>query len=138
MEELRPASDITGYHAHICYDPALTKGDAARLREGIAVEFPDAVIGRWHDVPVGPHSVAMFQVAFEIADFPRIVPWLMLNHRACSVLIHPHTGNGKLDHLLHALWLGPPFAIYPARLSGDLPEIPGWEPFTAELPVEAV
>jgi DOPA 4,5-dioxygenase len=134
MEELRPVSDITGYHAHIHYVPASTRGDAERLREGIAIEFPTAVIGRWHDVPVGPHSEPMFQVAFEVGDFARMVPWLALNHRSCSVLIHPHTGNGKLDHLLHALWLGPQFAIYPARLSGELPEIKGWQPFTAELP----
>jgi len=134
MSDLRPASDIRAYHAHIYYDPVRTRGDAARLREGISALFPDAIVGRWHDELVGPHTVSMYQVAFTIADFPKIVPWLMLNHGGLSILIHPETGNGKMDHLLHPLWLGERLPVYPARLSGDLPEIEGWVPLTAELP----
>jgi aromatic ring-cleaving dioxygenase len=99
-------SVIVDYHAHVYYDPATTRDDAARLREGIAGSFPKAVLGRWHDSPVGPHPVAMYQVAFPIADFARLVPWLMLNRGGLAVLVHPNTDDEYADHAHHALWLG--------------------------------
>jgi len=97
---------VTGWHAHIYYDPAATKPEAARLREGIAAAFPAAILGRWHDAKVGPHPQAMFQVAFAPELFPRLVPWLALNRAGLTVLVHPETGRQKADHLAHALWLG--------------------------------
>lgn len=97
--------EIKGYHAHVYYGPA-TKPAAAQLRDGIGAAFPDAVLGRWHDEAVGPHTVSMYQVAFDVADFPRLVPWLMLNHAGLDVLIHPQTGDSYEDHTEHALWLG--------------------------------
>jgi len=100
-----PAS-ITGYHAHIYYDPATTKDTAAHLREGIAAAFPSATIGRWHDEQVGPHTVSMYQIAFATEDFKRLVPWLMLNRSGLDVLVHPLAGNSYDDHTVYAMWLG--------------------------------
>ena len=97
---------IHSWHAHIYYDPATTKDVAARLRDGIAEAFPEAVLGRWHDVKVGPHPTAMYQVAFPPALWPRLVPWLALNRAGLTVLVHPETGRQKADHLHHALWMG--------------------------------
>jgi DOPA 4,5-dioxygenase len=97
---------ITGYHAHVYYDPTTTKGRAARLREGIAVAFPAAVIGNWHDEAVGPHLVSMYQVVFSVEEFARIVPWLMLNRDGLDVLVHPLAGNAYDDHTSLAMWLG--------------------------------
>ncbi len=97
---------ITGWHAHIYSDPASTKVVAAALREGIAAHFPAAVLGRWHDVPVGPHAQAMYQVAFPVASFPTLVPWIALHRAGLTVLVHPETGRQKADHLHHALWMG--------------------------------
>ena len=104
-EGLIDPRDIKGFHAHIYYGSG-TKPAAERLREGIGAAFPAAVLGRWHDEAVGPHTVSMYQVAFEAADFPRLVPWLMLNHASLDVLIHPQTGDSYEDHTEHALWLG--------------------------------
>jgi aromatic ring-cleaving dioxygenase len=98
---------ITGYHAHIYYDPATTRATAARLREEIGRLFGGRV-GNWHDEPVGPHPIAMYQVAFPVSEFPRLVPWLMLNRSGLDVLVHPETGDAYDDHTLHALWLGTP------------------------------
>jgi DOPA 4,5-dioxygenase len=95
---------ITGYHAHVYYDAA-TRAEAERLREAIGASFA-AELGRWHDRPVGPHPTSMYQVAFPVAEFPRIVPFLMLNRGGLSVLVHPRTGNDYADHSSHALWLG--------------------------------
>jgi DOPA 4,5-dioxygenase len=104
---------ITGYHAHVYYDPATSRERAAALRERIAKSFPDARLGRWHDQPVGPHPQAMFQIAFEPDRLPAILPWLMLNRSDLTILLHPETGDDYADHSRHAVWLG---AVLPLRL----------------------
>ena len=99
-------TEITGYHAHIYYNPATTRSAAARLREGLGAAFPAATLGSWHDEAVGPHTVAMYQVAFVVEDFARLVPWLMLNRGGLDVLVHPLAGNAYDDHTVYAMWLG--------------------------------
>jgi DOPA 4,5-dioxygenase len=112
-----PPDAITGWHAHVYYDAA-TREAAARLREGIAQAFPGAVLGRWHDKPVGPHPQAMYQVAFPPALFATLVPFLALNREGLAVLVHAETGRARSDHAEHALWMG---AVLPLDLS-VLPE----------------
>jgi DOPA 4,5-dioxygenase len=104
--EVADPNDITHYHAHIYYDPATTRERAARVRERLAASFPDAVIGRWHDKPVGPHLRAMYQVAFPSSLLATFLPWLMLNRDGLDVLLHPESGNAFRDHTEHAAWLG--------------------------------
>lgn len=112
------SSPISSYHAHIYYDPATTRPVAECLREAIAERF-SVRLGRWHDVPVGPHAQAMFQVAFLPDVFPAFIPWLMLKRAGLTVLLHPNTGRPYDDHLVHAFWMG---AILP--LKGEvLPEV---------------
>ena len=108
---LRDPASIDHYHAHIYYDPA-SKPRAALLRERLAAAFPTAVIGSWHDQPVGPHSEAMYQVAFATDLLASFLPWLMLNRDGLTILLHPGTGNGYADHTAHAVWLG---AVLPVR-----------------------
>lgn len=98
------AAKITGYHAHIYYDDA-TRAAAAWLREQIERNFT-VRMGRWREEPVGPHPLSMYQVAFETAEFARVVPWLMINRRGLSILVHPETGDNYADHAINALWLG--------------------------------
>jgi DOPA 4,5-dioxygenase len=100
---------IEGYHAHIYYD-AGTRTAAERLREAIGAGFT-VQLGRWHDSPIGPHPISMYQVAFPVAEFPRLVPWLMLNRAGLTVLVHPLTGDDYEDHATHPLWLGPPLPL---------------------------
>ncbi|HEY7247262.1 MAG TPA: DOPA 4,5-dioxygenase family protein [Xanthobacteraceae bacterium] len=104
---------ISGYHAHVYYDPACTRDRAGLLRERVAAIFPDARLGRWHDQPVGPHPQAMYQIAFPADRLAAILPWLMLNRSGLTLLVHPDTGNAYADHARHALWLG---AVLPLRL----------------------
>ena len=94
---------IHSYHAHVYYDPALTRGAAELLRQRIAERFV-VQLGRWHDVPV-------------------CGPWLMLNRNGLDVLLHPNTLAPLDDHLVHALWLGEKLAlkeaVLPVRIDAD-------------------
>ena len=112
-ENFADPGQIRSYHAHIYYDPE-TRKVAERLREAIGGGFVGE-LGRWHDEPVGPHPSSMYQVAFPVAEFPKLVPWLMLNRGGLNVLVHPQTGDAYEDHAVHALWLGTPLKL---RLEG--------------------
>lgn len=109
------AASIRDYHAHVYYDPATTRANAEALRAQIDTRF-DVRLGRWHDAPVGPHTCAMYQVAFATGQFAGLLPFLMLNRRGLSVLVHPNTGAPRDDHLVHALWLGRPLVLKPEVL----------------------
>jgi len=95
---------ITEYHAHIYYD-AVSRERAEQLREAIQRSFT-VRMGRWHNVPVGPHPSAMYQVAFAPDQFPTLVPFIMLNRMGLTVLLHPESGRPRDDHTLHAVWMG--------------------------------
>jgi len=102
--ELADRATIGGYHVHVYYDPT-SRPVAERLREEISHRFT-VELGRWHDAPVGPHPISMYQVAFAPEEFGRIVPWLILHRGGLDVLIHPQTGDAYADHTEHAGWLG--------------------------------
>lgn len=95
---------IYDYHAHIYYD-AISRDRAAQLRAWVEQKFT-VRMGRWHDVPVGPHPTAMYQVAFAPDQFPTLVPFLMMNRMGLTVLLHPESGRPRDDHTLNATWMG--------------------------------
>ncbi len=105
-------SRITAYHAHIYYDPA-TRPAAEALRAAIGAAFPAARLGRWHDVPIGPHPQAMYQIAFSPDLLPALLPFLLLHRNGLAVLLHAETGDDLADHTRHAAWMG---AMLPLRL----------------------
>ena len=109
---------ITDYHAHVYYDPedAESRARAALLREWVAARFA-VRMGRWHDRPVGPHPTAMYQIAFAAELFASLAPFLMLNRKSLTVLIHPETGRPLDDHTSHAAWLGQPLSLKTEVLS---------------------
>lgn len=104
---------ISAWHAHIYYEPTSSRAAAEAVRAGIAQAFPAARLGRWHDVPVGPHPQAMFQVLFAPDLLAPLLSWLALNRNGLTVLVHPETGDDLADHRDHAVWLG---AVLPLNL----------------------
>jgi aromatic ring-cleaving dioxygenase len=111
-DTIRDPARVTHYHAHIYYDAA-SRERAARLRAQAAAQFADALVGRWHDAPVGPHPQSMYQIAFPRELITAFLPWLMLNRDGLTVLLHPETGDDLADHTANAAWLG---AMLPLRL----------------------
>ncbi len=105
-----PVDQVNEYHAHVYFEPH-TRPVAEQLREQLGERF-EVRLGRWKEGPVGPHTRAMYQVAFEPEHFDRVVRWLMLNRQGLDVLVHAETGLGHAgDHTTRALWLGNPLPI---------------------------
>lgn len=114
-DDLQHPGTIHCYHAHVYYDPLSTRDAAAILRAQVIEHF-DVLAGGWHDVPVGPHSRAMYQLVFAPETFATLVPWLMLNRRGLDILVHPETGWPRKDHLVHGFFLGQALPIKGERL----------------------
>ena len=97
-------SQIVNFHAHIYFDTT-SRDAAANVREGLG-RFFEVQLGRWHDLPIGPHPKAMYQVSFLPEQFGQVIPWLMLNRQGLDILVHPSTGDDAPDHTVRSLWLG--------------------------------
>lgn len=110
MAAPQDTATIHGYHVHVYYRNDAERAEAAVLRSQIMARF-DVIPGRWRDQPVGPHPLPMYQMAFSADEFGTLTPWLMLNRRGLTVLVHPETGDEVSDHAIHPLWLGEVLAM---------------------------
>jgi aromatic ring-cleaving dioxygenase len=113
-----------GYHAHIYYDPAKTRGIAENVCAALAGKFPVEVEG-FRDEPRGPHPISNVLVIFKPDQFEQVVPHLMLNREGLDVLVHPLTLDAVEDHSSYAIWLGNPVELklhtLPHGRGGQLP-----------------
>ena len=102
---------IEGFHAHVYFRNEQERAAALDVRVGLNRRFRTVTLGRVHDRAVGPHPIPMYQVAFDRMAFVEVVPWLMLERRGLSVLVHPLTGDPLPEHSDFASWLGPPIEL---------------------------
>lgn len=114
---------IASFHAHVYFDGSAEREIALQLRAAMSARFRLA-LGRIHDRLVGPHAKPMYQVGFDAATFAGFVPWLMLNRRGLSILIHPNTGAERDDHLEKAMWLGDRLPILHAETLAEKSDAP--------------
>ncbi len=99
-------STIVDWHAHVYFD-ASTRDAAWALRETILTELGGRIaMGRFHERPVGPHPLWMYQMTIAPSDFAAVIGWLVLRHGALDVFVHPNTGDELGDHRDRAMWIG--------------------------------
>ncbi len=100
---------------------------ARELWERVRREFPELRIYRLWDKPVGPHTVAMFEVnVFTPAQFGAFIPWLAIWRGPLSALVHPNTTEPDIhpderaerNHLEQGIWLGERVPIYTSAFQG--------------------
>ncbi|KAF9650431.1 hypothetical protein BDM02DRAFT_3185464 [Thelephora ganbajun] len=85
---------------------------ARELHERLRREFPELMICRFREEPIGPHPVAMFEVdTFTPHETGTLFTWLAVNRGPLSVLVHPNTGDHLRDHSILASWMGTPWPL---------------------------
>lgn len=106
----RDAADITEFHAHIYFNGAAARAHAFHLRACLLADF-GGTAGGVRETPGGPHPEPDLLVHIPVHRFADAVPFLMLNRKGLSILVHPETGEAVKDHTDNALWLGRPLAV---------------------------
>lgn len=115
---IRHKSEIFNYHAHVYY--TLDRQESAKiLYERVAQRFT-VQMGIMYDYAAGPHCFPQFEIAFTIAEFPNLIPWLLLNHLGLSILIHTNTQYLKDDHLKTCFWIGKQLPLRGEKLPDNL------------------
>ncbi|MGH6639580.1 MAG: DOPA 4,5-dioxygenase family protein [Polaromonas sp.] len=105
----RPENIHARYHAHVYFGPQTV--EQARTLCAKAGELFKVAVGRVHEREVGPHPHWSCQLAFDSAEFDRLIPWLEQHRNGLDVFVHGVTGDDLADHTTHAAWLGQASAL---------------------------
>jgi DOPA 4,5-dioxygenase len=100
----RPENIHEHYHAHVYFGPDTVAQARELCRQ--AGELFGVAVGRVHERNVGPHPHWSCQLAFDSAQFDRLIPWLEQHRGGLDVLVHGLSGDALAEHTTHASWLG--------------------------------
>jgi aromatic ring-cleaving dioxygenase len=99
-------SRITSWHAHVYFD-AESRDLAWDFRDVVTAQLGNRIqMGRFHEREVGPHPRWSYQLTIAPEQFSDVLGWLVLNHGALDMFVHPNTDDELRDHRDCALWLG--------------------------------
>ena len=100
------------FHAHVYFDDDEHEY-ALQFKAAVALAFPQMAVGRFH-VRIGPHTKAMFQIAYAQEDSDALMVYFDEHIPMRSVLIHPLIHDVLAAHTTAATWRGP---VLPLNLS---------------------
>ena len=92
------------YHAHIYWWNQRHREIAMQMRAEL--ERIGGQVGAVHDIPIGPHPHAMFQVVYDSQNQQLIEDTINTMRQDLSVLLHESINDDVRDHTLGARWLG--------------------------------
>lgn len=106
--KLLPEGFPREFDAHIYFTPDKIE-EATKLRDKIKEHFKAKVffVGEMIPVPIGPHTLPMFEANFPKEIFAEVSSWLIDERGEFSVLLHSLSGDDLADHTTGAKWLGP-------------------------------
>ncbi|SBV33753.1 Aromatic ring-cleaving dioxygenase-like protein [uncultured Sphingopyxis sp.] len=96
------------YHAHIYYDPA-ERAAASALRDDLGKDPAILFVSPMADRPVGPHSIAQYEVHFLARSQDAIIA--AIEPTGLRALVHPLTDDDLADHTTLAHWIGEPVEL---------------------------
>lgn len=100
-------AEVQVYHAHIYFDQT-NEAVAREIVEAVKARFPDMLDSAGKIGAIGPHSASNYALHIKKEGFAEIVPWLQINSRGLSILIHPDRDDDLRDHIGPSMWLGTP------------------------------
>jgi DOPA 4,5-dioxygenase len=106
-DEFNEVAEVRGYHAHIYFDQT-NEATAREIVKELKARFPDTLESTGKIGAIGPHTGPNYAIHMTADGFSDIVPWLQINSRGLSILIHPDRGDDLRDHIGPSMWLGTP------------------------------
>ena len=97
------------YHAHVYWNDAEQRAHAVAMRIGL--EMLGCDLGRIHDVPIGPHPLAMYQVMYDDRIKTPVERVLTNESHGISILLHEDTGDDIHDHTEEVRWINEPVVL---------------------------
>lgn len=92
------------YHAHIYWASPEQRDQALQIRE--TLKGLGCKVGQVHEVPIGPHPLPMFQVAYNSNMQDSVEELLVTMRQDLSVLLHESINDDVRDHTEGARWFG--------------------------------
>lgn len=97
------------YHAHIYWNNNEERDIALSIREDL-IQL-GCQLGRVHDIAIGPHPLAMYQVNYDDGNKKLIEQLLISKSNGISILLHEDTGDDIHDHTEGVRWINNPLPL---------------------------